>query len=99
MSQEEEDQLLGKAMREKAQAEKRLLLIGGELERLANGLSDLGNDLRFRSFAAVASPVPISADVSQYMECSKLLALVQEQNELLRRLESLKRVVSGSGPA
>jgi hypothetical protein len=100
MSQEEEDQLVGRAIREKAQTEKRLAIIGHELERLSKGLTALQNELTPRTFhGAPPSPLSIPPEVSQYLDCTKLLALIESQNQLLEERASLVRAISGTGPS
>jgi hypothetical protein len=38
----------------------------------------------------------VSPDVSRYVDCSKLLAFVDEQNELLEQKKLVDRLLSGS---
>lgn len=96
-SQEEDDQLVGRAIREKAQVDKRLALIAREMDRLAKGLVNLQDEVKVRSFVAGSSHFLVPTEVSEYLDCTKLLALVKEQNELLEQRASLARVIPGSG--
>ncbi|SRR5260370_34107112 len=96
MSQEEEDQLLGQAVREKAQVERTLALTDQEIERLRTGLTDMVNGLAHRSHALVAPPVSVPPAVSKYLDCSKLIALLEEQNRLMEKRTALTRAIEGS---
>ena len=96
ISQDERDRRRGRADRELDELQKSLALVDVELRKLADGLLNLVKLVNARAGRAAQhpgaqTPLVVPLEVSKYLDPSKLDALLQEQDELLKKIRSVHK--------
>ena len=97
MSQKDQDAILGRTTRQYRELQRSLALIDAELETFCSDLSKLTKFANARvrlSGKHPDSPVPqLPGDVSRYIDLTQLQALIDEQDDQVRRIRSLVTIL------
>src|SRR5665213_1376583 len=101
MSTEEQDLLLGKMVRERADVQRQLALTGEQFRKLFNDIQEVVRlvNSRAQGYTVVNAPsVPVLPETfSKYFDGMKFMELLTEQARLTKRAKELGEGISASG--
>jgi hypothetical protein len=97
MSEDDQDKLIGKAYREREDAQKQLALITRELDSISEALYNLVTELRNRPRLPNIhdpSPFTIHPNLSKYIDCGGLVGLLDQQSKLIESVIKLNALLN-----
>lgn len=100
MGQEEQDRLVGQAVRERAEVQKQLALIDAEVSKVLDGLKELMADLNNRQSQYMRGRSPqlsIPPAARKYMDSTELLKLLDQQVDLVLKRDRLAETITRTG--
>ncbi len=97
MSAEEQDRLIGQAVRDRRDASLNLSIIGKELDLFledAHGFLLTLQKCRWRGERVAEDSPTVPATMSKYIDCSSLLALLEDQKKQVARFTASSEIVN-----